>query len=243
MAIKKGQTDGVTLSKTLSVDEFGIVTQTITESISSLGTTSANAYNSSDFNVIGSSSPDYSYLKCVGVNIQDDDYIKSITKTFQGVDTEKIYWRITAQGSQEPITTHPAFTELKDGLGPIGGTGDDPKNGAIFKGEEEDSEFDYFPANADNNLGGVSAYLEPTAEVEKITIKPNTSVTSPVWDNNAVFNIADIQNPQIPNLQIGQRTWLLMGSTQEVFGGCIKVTEIYRMSGPKGWNVLIYDQT
>lgn len=237
--IKKGTVGDVTTSKTFSVDQYGIITQTITKTLSNTGTTSANAYDTDDYDCIGEASPDNSNLLCVGTNLQDNGVIKTVTKTYQGISSEKKFFRLSATGSQEPIQTHEAFVESVNNLGPLAGTGDNPLNGAVFKGEEEDSEFDYFPANAENDLGGVTGYLVPSVEVEEITIKNNSDASNPDWVTEDIYDVADIKAPST-TLDIGNRTWLLMGSTQECFGGAIKSTAIYRLSGPKGWNVLMY---
>lgn len=241
MTMKKiGTVDGVVTQKSISVDEFGIVTQSITTTINNTNTTSANPYQDSDFLIIGDASPDYSKLLCTGVNLDDSGAIKSITATYQGALQDSIMYRLSTQGSQEPIQTHPAFNATPQGFSAkIAGTGADPQNGAIFKGDAEDSEFDYFPVNADNDLGGVTGYLSPTMEVEKITVKANTSMTDPDWIEDDIYKVAD-RFTSLAGLSIGTRNWLLMGSTQEVIGGAIKSTAIYRMSGLKGWNTLIY---
>ena len=240
--ITRGSVDGITTSKSISVDEFGIVTQSITETISNANSTSANAYQQNDFMVLGEASPDFGKLLCTDVSLNDSGPVKTITKTYKGALVTTTRLRLSAQGTQEPIQTHPAFNDTPAGFnGKIAGTGADPQNGAIFKGEDEDSEFDYFPANADNNLGGVTGYLNPTLELEKITVKTNADISDPTWITEDIYKIADIVDPDI-NLSVGQRDWLLMGSTQEVIGGAIKSTAIYRMSGDNGWNTMIYTQ-
>jgi hypothetical protein len=240
--ITKGTVDGIITSKSISVDEFGIVSQSITETINKTNTTSANIYQQSDFMVLGEASPDFNKLLCTDVSLNDSGPVKTITKTYKGALVDTVRLRLSAQGTQEPIQTHPAFNDTPAGFnGKIAGTGADPENGAKFKGKTEDSEFDYFPANADNNLGGVTGYLNPTLELEKITVKTNTDMSDPTWITDDIYKIADIVDPDL-NLSIGQRNWLLMGSTQEVIGGAIKSTAIYRMSGDKGWNNMIYTE-
>jgi hypothetical protein len=237
--IKKGITNGVTTSKSITVDEFGIVTQTITTTLSG-DFTGGNSYRSQDFMIIGANSPDFNQLLCTDVSIDDSDAIKTITKTFKGAIERQESYRLSAQGTQEPIQTHPAFDDEPDGYnGKIAGNGADAKNGAKFKGEEEDSEFDYFPANADNDLGGVTGYLSPSLELEKITVETNDRMDQPTWITDDIYDIADIKDPDA-QLSVGDRNWLLMGSTQEVIGGAIKSTAIYRLSGEKGWNTKIY---
>lgn len=241
--IVKGSVGDVVTGKTFSVDQYGIITQTITKTLSNTGTTSANSYNTSDYDVIGESSPDESSLKCVGASLQDNGAIKTITKTYQGITNTKTFYRISAQGSQEPIQTHPAFNATPNGFAnKLAGTGDDPQNGAVFKGESEDSDFDYFPASADLDLGGVTGFLVPTVELEQITIKQNSDPTDPDWITDDIYDVANIKAPTT-TLNVGTRTWLLMGSTQECFGGAIKSTAIYRLSGSKGWNTAIYTDT
>jgi hypothetical protein len=241
--ITKGKIGDVVTSITYSVDQYGIITQTITKTLSNSGTTSANAYSDSDYDAIGESSPDNGSLKCVGTNLQDSGAIKTITKTYQGIAETKTFYRISAQASQEPIQTHPAFNDTPNGFATkLAGTGDDAKNGAVFKGNDADSEFDYFPANADLDLGGVTGYLVPTVELEQITVKPNSDASDPDWITDDIYDVADIKVPQT-TLNVGTRSWLLMGSTQECFGGAIKSTAIYRLSGAKGWNTAIYTDT
>lgn len=240
MTVAKGQVNDVTTSKSISVDEFGIVTQTITITKSSAGGV-AVPYQDSDWNTIGTTSPDNNKLLCTGVSVDDAGAIKSITKTYMGALEEKTRYRMSAQGTQEPIQTHPAFNDDEvDGFqGKLAGTGAEKANGAVFKGDQEDSEFDYFPVNAENDLGGVTGYLSPTVEVEVITVKPNNSMDNPEWITDDIYDIADIKDPGA-QLNVGDRTWLLMGSSQEILGGAIKSTAIYRLSGAKGWNTWIY---
>ena len=236
--IKKGKINDVITSKTFSQDQYGIITQTITKTINNSGTTSANAYTD-EYDALGEASPDVSELKCIGTSLNDSGAIKTITKTYQGCTEDRKFYRLSATGSQEPIQTHEAFVEVANGLGPLAGTGDAPVNGAVFKGQEESSEFDYFPANAGGNLGGATGYLVPTVEIEEITIKSNSDISDPEWITDDIYDVADIKSPNT-ELNVGDRTWLLMGSTQECFGGAIKSTAIYRLSGAKGWNTLIY---
>lgn len=235
-----GQISDVTTAKSISVDEFGIITETITTTKSSADGV-AVPYGDGDWNVIGTTSPNNNKLLCTGVSVDDAGAVKSITKTYMGALATKTRYRMSAQGTQEPIQTHPAFNddEIEGYSGKLAGTGAEPANNAKFKGDEEDSEFDYFPVNAENDLGGVTGYLSPTVEVEVITVKPNNSMDSPEWITDDIYDIADIKDPGA-QLNVGDRSWLLMGSSQEVLGGAIKSTAIYRLSGAKGWNTWIY---
>lgn len=183
----------------------------------------------------GGAHSDFSYLKCTGgTQTEEGKGIWKITKTFQGINTTCETWRVNAAVSQEPIESHEDFVDF------IGGTGDDPKNDAVFESDDEEAKFKYFPANADNDLGGVKSFLDPTCQVEHTIVKKHSgSNSAPAWDSISDVGQFTTSLPSAPDVASG-RDWLLMGTTQEVIGGALRVRKTYRLSGRLGWNGLIY---
>ena len=241
--VKKGKLHDVTTRKSVSVDQFGIITASVTKTLATGNDGGGTEkYQASDFDVIGDAHPDYSYLLCTSVQLDDSSVVASITLTYQGINEETKRYRLVASGGQEPIQTHPAFAEDADGYDEIlAGTGASAKNKAKFKGTEEDSEFDYFPANADHDLGGVTNYIVPNVEIEEVTCKKNSDMADPTWEENDIYDVGQIKDSGL-DLSVGDRNWLLMGSRQEIIGGATKSTAIYRLSGTKGWNDKVYQK-
>lgn len=242
---KHDQIDGITVSTNYAVDMDGIVTITEVKTFAgSSPSASSSAVVKSDWDIIGDAHSEESYCLCVAVSMQDETPVKKRTAVYKGINGSTKRFSLTATGAQEPITTHPAFKEAGDGYAvALAGTGADKKNGAKFKGDEEDSEFDYFPPDADRDLGGVTSYLEPAVELQCVIVKNNADMEQPTWElANAIYNIADRVAPPQGAPSVGTRNWLAMGSTQEIIGGAIKITVNYRMSGARGWNEAIYQQ-
>ena len=210
--IKHGDIEN-TISETYSVDQDGIITYTKVE------TMDFTATNVKQSDVQAMANTTDGTLRCTScVVTQNDSGLGQRTTVYQGTNGTHYRYRLTVAGSQEPIQTHPDWDE-------IGGTGDDPQNGAIFKGEEEDSEFDYFPTNAEKDLGGVSGYLDMTMECEVTVVTQSGSMADPSW-HSLYNNIAEIRTPiggGAPAAPSG-RDWLLTGTTQETIGGAIKAT-------------------
>lgn len=171
------------------------------------------------------------------VVVRTSDAYDTRTTVRESIEDNTTY-RVVATASEDPIETHTAFKEPVNNLGPIAGTGDDPQNGAKFDGEEEDSKFSYFPPNAENDLAGVDSYLVPGVILE-ITKKFN-DFADVGWDQ--IYKIAKIATPDVkPALNVGQvRTWLIVGVQYDFDGVYWTVTLQYQLSGPKGWNELIY---
>ena len=112
--------------------------------------------------------------------------------------------------------------------------------------EEEDARFKYFPPDADNDLGGVRSYLAPQLTAVCILVKDLVSTNTEGWDLQFLYNIGDriadgaalINMFDLPS--IGTRDWLVTRMTQERLGGALRLSITLRMSGPDGWNDLIY---
>lgn len=227
---KHGTIDDVITSQSYSVDSFGIITLTINKTID---LTNSDIQQS---DVQSMPNTTYGNLRCVSASVsQNDQGIGTRTEVYMGTNGTHYRYRLTTSGAQEPIQTHPDFKTT------LAGDGDSPLNNAVFKGEEVDSEFDYFPPNAGNDLEGVSAYLEPAMEVEVTVVTISGSMADPTF-HSLYNNIGEIRTPTgggAPALPLG-RNWLLTGSSQEIIGGAVKATYLYRMSGRKGWNSLIY---
>lgn len=226
--IKHGNITQV-VSRTFATDSFGIITYTVVETVDHTTVDAKMA------DLIYANTTDGTFRCTSSVVSQGDTGVGRRTTVYQGCNGTTYRYRISSSTSQEPIQTHEDWEEK------IGGTGSSPKNDAIFKGSGDNAEFDYFPANAANEFGGVSGFLDMALEAEVTIVAPSGSMADPTWESR-YNNMAEIGNPfggGAPQALTG-RDWLLVGSNQEPIGGAMKSTYIFRMSGAKGWNKLIY---
>jgi hypothetical protein len=227
--IKKHGSIAEVQTRTFSTDSYGIITYTIVETMD---------YTSADAKVgdlIYADTSDGSFRCISSVVTQNPTGVGQRTSVYVGCQGTTYRYRISSSTSQEPIQTHEDWEDK------IGGNGNEPKNDAIFKGTTTESEFDYFPATAANDFGGVSGFLDMALEVEVTVVTPSGNMSNPTWDSR-YNNMAEIGTPiggGAPQALTG-RDWLLVGSNQETIGGAVKASYIYRMSGAKGWNKLIY---
>lgn len=151
-------------------------------------------------------------------------------------DEEEWEIRVVSTASEEPIETHPAFSEENDNYPKVlAGTGDDRKHGAEFDGTEANSKFEYFPPNAEENLGGVTSYLVPSVVLE--ASKQFEKFDDVGWSQ--IYDVGKIKEPPI-EINVGDRNWLLIGSQYTNDDGTWTVTNQYQLSGEKGWNPNIY---
>lgn len=151
-------------------------------------------------------------------------------------EDEEFEIRVVSTASEEPIETHPAFSEDHDHFPWIlAGTGDDPQNGAVFDGTESDSKFSYFPPDALLQLGGVTSYLVPSVVLE--ATKRFTDFDDVGW--NQIYTVGKIKEPPI-DIDVGNRTWLIIGAQYTNDNGTWVVTVQYQLSGEDGWNENMY---
>ena len=224
-----------------SVSNDGIITLTETITVDHSNLTSA--FDPSDEMDIDSAHPTYAYLRKTGGTVTYKGFkdVWERTRVYQGIDTTFETYRLEQTTSQEPIETHPDFVDE------IGGTGADPLNNAVFDSDEETAELKYFPSNAPQNLGGVSDYLVSGVTLQHIKVK-TCSTSCPNWeslDKVATQGGPGSCEPTLPDAPFSSSysdgyEWLMVGCSQEKIGGALRVQYNYRLSGPKGWNDLIY---
>jgi len=168
---------------------------------------------------------------------QTHDQMTTVCEKYEDVAGDEWVIRIVGTGSEEPIETHPAFSKEANGYPIIlAGTGDARENGAEFDGTEPNSKFEFFPPNAENDLGGVESYLVPSVVLE--ATKEFSDFNEVGWSQ--IYDVGKIKDVPI-NIEVGQvRNWLLVGTQYDYENGKWKVTNQYQLSGAKGWNENIY---
>ena len=171
------------------------------------------------------------------VQLTQETYETKIT-VYDDIDYEVDIIRVIAVGAEDPIETHPAFKEPANNFpDALAGTGEEPENGAEFETTQANAKFSYFPPDADNDLGGVESYLVPSVMVE-ITKRFQT-FGQVNWSQ--IYDVGKIKDPNIDGLAVGKdRTWLLVGTQYSFETGIWSVTNQYQLSGPRGWNTMIY---
>lgn len=143
--------------------------------------------------------------------------------------------------NQEPISTHPSFQKL------IGGTPDEPKNGAVFN---EDGSFKRFADPGYDQFYGITSYLSCgfaitghfyTSQLQTIiTLKQvvgETSSTGSFGGIPMLGELAGLATSWITEREDDQL--LLTGVAFEYFGNLIKVSYDI-MYSKDGWNGTIY---
>jgi hypothetical protein len=188
--------------------------------------------------------------RCVGVERRYDEgnSMAIYTYTFEGIATDHaqkwIEYELEFTMTQEPIETHPDFSNLNDIYGPYDALnrlwpqyiteaaatglqgGGDKTGGTIL-----------------NPLYGVSSYFSPGASFRK-------SYTAPDLTSGALSDIGSISVPKLEGDLFGgwsdwvrnpsPRNWLKMAPKVRQRGSCISVVEEWMLSGPKGWNSAVY---
>jgi len=189
---------------------------------------------------LGEDHSDYGICTSSVVTRTSDAYDKKVT-TYVTMAIDDDDYNITSIATEEPIETHPAFKDNTNTDFPItlAGTGANAENNAIFEGSEEDSKFDYFPPNAEEDLAGVDSYLVPSVVLEHT--KKFKKLTDVGWSQ--LYDVGKIKAPQFPTgvtFPTAKRNWLLIGSQYRYDDGLWVVTNQYQLSGRKGWNKNIY---
>jgi hypothetical protein len=93
----------------------------------------------------------------------------------------------------------------------------------------------WLPLNAQNNLFGVTSYLNPNAVYKRSF---NTTVTATATNLAAVGRIV-IDTSDFPPVTAGA-TWLCVGAQYTKRGTSFDVTHDFRASDENGWNTYIY---
>lgn len=155
-------------------------------------------------------------------------------------------WEVSTSTSSEPIETHKDFYKWTLKTHPTGQLSNSEK-AALTKDSFEDwvqfeqpngansiGAFRAFSPNAPDDLPGVRNYMIGRQSLRKIfytNTKP--ALTAPTTINTPAG--APYSAPQ-------GRNWIYMGANIRVRGSgkIFEVTETWDMSGPKGWNAVVY---
>lgn len=201
--------------------------------------------------------PDYPYMLRSGGRVTAKAGVLSeITLEFTGIDPNldgQVMTNIRAATSTEPIDTHPNF-----------GNGIDDGWAAAFDPQfNEDGSFKAFPPkhkvpipnndfgdlqDAPNPKAGIESYLEPTVTFEQSKIfavqskqKLQEHCVNLGKIDNSWFTGDGIPKPPTPLGDNGKpRNWLLVSAGYEAIGRGGRVRKMWRLSGRRGWDELIY---
>ncbi len=244
--------------------EFKIVSSTINWDEQGIANASLVATIGKDLAVAKALSmqahPDYPYMLRSGGRVTARaDCLSEITLEFTGIDPNldgQVTTNIRGAMSTEPIDTHPDFGNgdifVQDGWA------------ADFDPQfNEDGSFKAFPPkisildpdggpldfiDAANPKAGIESYLEPTVTFEQSKIfavqskqKLQEHCVNLGKIDNSWFTGDGIPKPPTPLGDNGKlRNWLLVSAGYEAIGKGGRVTKMWRLSGRRGWDDLIY---
>lgn len=185
-------------------------------------------------------------LSLTSIRVSKKDGLATITETYTGADSSAPdVYEVVATTQEEPIASHPAFTEATSGfsssiVSAAGGRvteGTGASGGAIF---DENGGFIGFTKTATNNFIGIQSYLSP-----RVTYKRMYSQSTVPTIGERVSYIFSTPSGNPPAIASG-RNWLLTGASwqnvgnEKTLSGQYKVSEEYLLSGFSGWNNAIY---
>lgn len=180
------------------------------------------------------------------ISINKKDGLATLTETYTAADiTAPDVYEVVSVATEEPIASHPAFTATTTGFGTsivsaAGGIvteGTGASGGAVFN---SDGAFVQFNRKALNNFFGVQSFLSPRVSYKRTF----SSSTVPTYGQTVAYIYA-VPRGIPPSVATG-RTWLLSALSWQNNGnqitnsGQYQVTEEYLLSGPSGWNNVIY---
>ena len=229
----------------MTIEEFGTIDTETTMTVEALpqGRTKTTIVNTDSLNelspeAIGAEDGEYGFVISSVVSRSNKAYdVKTTVYETQAEEDEGTV-TITSTASEEPIETHPAFAETTDNYNSrLAGTGDDAELGAIFEGTTADAKFSHFSHENENDLAGVESYLVPSVVAEVTKILANTAN----FEFQNVYDVGRIKAPP-QNINVGDRTWLVIGAQYRLVDGSWEATVQYQLSGEKGWNAKIYLQ-
>lgn len=150
--------------------------------------------------------------------------------------------------SEEPISSHPAFTvstgvfstSIVTASGGLTTEGTGISGGAIFS---EEGIFVGFTKTATNNFFGVQSYLSPKVTFRKTYSQPSVPAVSYTQKVGYIYGTPDGQAPSLEsprNWLFTNLSWRNSGTSQN---GLFEITEEYTGSGINGWNDTIYKQS
>lgn len=193
----------------------------------------------------GTAHPLLSLLKLTsagGQRVAHDTWSGQLTyKGVQDIDTEVHTYAFDGDTQQPHITTHPEYEETL----------------APHATKDSNGKFQYFPDTGGaltNHLTGITSYHDPTLVFKHVIVKVNSGGgfdTQLEFENvgkifttddiNLTCGGGDLPVPTIDGANAGIRDWLLLRPSIEILGGALRITRNYILSGPHGWNSLIYD--
>jgi hypothetical protein len=170
--------------------------------------------------------PDFPNLICKSCKVTrlKPGLVCQLDATYRGLvgpeDLASSTEEIITSTSEAPIETHPHFTSV------IGGTAAAPLNGAVF---DKDGKFTGW--KSDSPYAGKESYLIPS------TIYRKTSPT-----RTRPLDIGPVGTVRAPGIGGGSldSNWMFTVRSWRRDGGVYDVSEEYMLSGPGGWDPVLY---
>jgi hypothetical protein len=170
--------------------------------------------------------PDFPSLQCKGCKISrlKPGIMAQMDVTYRGILSDASLPDATEEvitsTSEAPVETHPHFTTI------IGGTAAAPLNGAVF---DKDGKFTGW--KSDSQFAGKESYLIPSTIYRK-----NTPSRARPLD---IGPVGTIRNPGIGGGPLDSN-WMFTVKSWRRDGGVYEITEEYMLSGPGGWDPILY---
>lgn len=204
--------------------------------------------------------PDYSWLKRKSIKVtMEEGNMAKISATFEGVPPQGLGGGTPTSGStipkysmktstnSEPIETHPNFTAM---AGTFASREQAPFKGHVrwvTEGDEQGKFVGFIGYQSDNanirSLAGVKNYLTPGIIFQETRLYERTGSGISGSTQVSLVSVGCIDTPpdigkfaQIPP----NYNWLLIGCDAEQVGYGYKVVKQWKLSGPNGWNPLVY---
>lgn len=165
------------------------------------------------------------------------EYLKNgkvkCTGSYVGLQSDPTPWFLEGTGSLDktPITAHPKF------ISHLGGTPSAPKNKCRF--DPTTGEFQFFPADATNNLGGVDSFYTPQA-IYRLT---RWTFQTPTFSGLGLITTPPIPIPveEGCNFLQGPQSFRSLGGAGEGMPILYQITsELWASSANLPWNALMY---
>lgn len=230
-------------TKTVTWDENGIAQGTIVYRIGA-STAVSDAQQTK-------SHPDYHYLKRTGGSVKFlEANMAEVTLDFSGVDPDangQVQTTIRATMTNEPIDTHPKFTEWSKKFAPILNPDGSFKK---FDSKIKQKDADGNDQEINNPKAGIKDYLDPSVTYEQSKIfafATNAQLANEIknigYIDSSFYEGVGIPVPPTPIGDDGKpRNWLLVSGSFEEIGEGGKVTKVWRLSGRRRWDSIIYDK-
>lgn len=249
MAIKDNLNYKV-VSSGITWDEQGIAEATL---IAHIGSGQAVAKALTIYN-----HPDYPWMLRSGGRVTAKEAgVAEINLQFRGIDPDldgQVTSTIRAATSTEPIDTHPNFGNMVD-KGWAKDFAPKKDDAGVFAGFPPKMPEKFIDENGieqqrmvDNPKAGIESYLEPAvtfeqskifAEAGKRELQSHCQRIGRI--DSSFFRGQGIPEPPTPEGDNGKpRNWLLISAGYEDIGKGGKVTKVWRLSGRRGWDAVLY---